>query len=106
MTQAVDISLLGKSYKIACPEGEEAKLRAAAEEFGERVASLKQNTKIANLEHLAIMAGLNLAYDLRDEQDKNQHYANNMNKRIKDLQVTIERVLMEQSQGIDNDPQQ
>jgi cell division protein ZapA len=41
---------------------------------------------------------LHLAYELHKEQAQNQNYADNMNQRIVELQRTIERALLEQSQ--------
>ncbi|WP_432451840.1 MULTISPECIES: cell division protein ZapA [unclassified Agarivorans] len=97
MAQGVDIILLGKSYRVACPEGEEDKLRQAADELSQRLQTLKEKSRVSSTEHLAIMVGLHLAYELHNEQAKNQNYADNMNQRIKDLQYTIERALLEQS---------
>ncbi|GGA97421.1 cell division protein ZapA [Agarivorans gilvus] len=98
MAQGVDIILLGKNYRVACPEGEEDKLRRAADELSQRLATLKEKTRVNSTEHLAIMVGLHLAYELHKEQAQNQNYADNMNQRIVELQRTIERALLEQSQ--------
>ncbi|MEE1673697.1 MULTISPECIES: cell division protein ZapA [Agarivorans] len=102
MTQGVDIILLGKNYRVACPVGEEDKLRQAADELSQRLEALKQKSSVNSTEHLAIMVGLHLSYELHSEQAKNQNYADNMNQRIVELQNTIERALLEQSQPVDN----
>ncbi|GDY25117.1 cell division protein ZapA [Agarivorans sp. Toyoura001] len=102
MAQGVDIILLGKNYRVACPEGEEDKLRQAADELSQRLETLKQKSSVNSTEHLAIMVGLHLSYELHGEQAKNQNYADNMNQRIVELQHTIERALLEQSQPIGN----
>ena len=56
---AVEINILGKTYKMACPKGQEVALQDAAEILNDKIDDLKLRTKIAKSEQLAVMAALN-----------------------------------------------
>ncbi|MFM2483225.1 cell division protein ZapA [Celerinatantimonas sp. YJH-8] len=96
MSKAIDILLLGKSYRVSCPEGQEQSLHQAAGELAARLDEARQKIT-ANNEHLAMMVALNLAYELLSEKQKNQEYTESMDTRIKSLQETIEHALLENS---------
>jgi cell division protein ZapA len=96
MSKAVDIQLLGKSYRIACPDGKEGELREAAQELSKRLQEVRPKAA-GNTEHLAIMVALNLSYELLEERAKSQEYTASMDQRILSLQETIEQALLEHS---------
>lgn len=96
MSKAVDIVLLGKTYRVACPEGQEQALHEAATELATRLAEV-QTKNVNNNEQLAMMVALNLSSELLCEKQKNIEYAKNMDERIRSLQNTIEQALLENS---------
>lgn len=96
MNKAVEINLLGKNYRVACPEGQEAALYNAANELAIRLDEARQKSTNNN-EHLAMMVALNLSYELSSEKEKNSEYAKSMDERIRALQNTIEQALLENS---------
>ncbi|WP_417614640.1 cell division protein ZapA [Oceanisphaera sp.] len=92
-TAAIDIVILGRPYKIACPVGQEVALQRAADMLNERISNFKQSGKVGSNEQIAIMLALNVCHELELEKDKNNQYADGMNQRIKLLQHTIEEAL-------------
>ena len=92
-TAAIDIIILGRSYKVSCPEGQEVALQRAAEMLNERIARVKQSGKSGSNEQVAVMLVINICHELELEKDKNYQYADAMDKRIKMLQQTIEEAL-------------
>ena len=92
-TAALDIIVLGRPYKVACPAGQEVALQRAAETLNERIRAFKQSGKAGSNEQIAIMLALNISHELELEKDKNYQYADAMDKRIKMLQHTIEEAL-------------
>ncbi|MGL5032164.1 MAG: cell division protein ZapA [Aeromonas sp.] len=97
-TEAVEIVILGRPYKIACPLGQQDALRQAAEQLTDKLTDLRQRTKVSSNEQLAIMAALNFCHEFCLEKEKNQQYSETMDRRIKMLQRTIEAALVEQGQ--------
>ncbi len=96
---AIDITLQGRTYSIACPAGQEAALKAVATKLEKQLASLRSRTNSLSREELAIMAALNIGYELFEEQKKNQDYIRQMDERIGLLQSTLENALVERSRG-------
>lgn len=90
---AIDIVILGRPYKVACPQGQEAALQRAAKLLNDRINNMKQSGKSSANEQMAIMVALNVCHELELEKDKNHQYADAMDRRIKMLQHTIEAAL-------------
>ncbi len=59
----VTVQILGKEYKLSCPPDERDALLQAAKLLDERMKSLK-NGGMIGLERIAVMAALNLGYEL------------------------------------------
>lgn len=59
----VNLQILGKEYKLSCPPEERDGLLRAAEMLDQRMKALKSGGMIG-LERIAVMAALNLGYDL------------------------------------------
>ncbi|BDM65468.1 cell division protein ZapA [Shewanella sp. NFH-SH190041] len=94
-SSAVDITLLGRTYSIACPAGQEPALRNVADKLEKQLLSLKARTNNLSREEIAIMAALNIGYELFEEKQNNQEYNRRMDERIALLQATIENALVE-----------
>ncbi|UJF22775.1 cell division protein ZapA [Shewanella sp. OMA3-2] len=96
-TSAVEITLLGRTYSIACPKGREDTLRSVAREVETQLTNLKTRTNNLSREELAIMAALNIGNELFEEKQKNRQYMAQMDERISLLQSTLEHSLIERS---------
>jgi cell division protein ZapA len=64
----LDITLLGRAYKVACREGEEAALRDAVAFLETRMRDIRDGSKSSSVERVAVMAALNLAHDFQRER--------------------------------------
>ncbi|WP_076410394.1 cell division protein ZapA [Shewanella sp. UCD-KL12] len=96
-SHAIEISLLGRTYSIACPPGQERALQHVAQKLEVQLSSLKTRTNNLSREEIAIMAALNIGYELLEEQQKNQDYNKQMDEKIGLLQATLENALVERS---------
>ena len=61
----LDVSLLGRDYKVACKVDEEAELRDAVDFLERRMREIRENSKTSSVERVAVMAALNLAHDFQ-----------------------------------------
>ncbi len=100
-SKAIDITLLGRTYSIACPEGRESALRHVANNLEKQLSSLKARTNNISREEIAIMAALNTGYELLEEQQKNQDYIKQMDDKIGLLQSTLEVALVDRATKAD-----
>jgi len=64
----LDVSLLGRDFKVACKEAERAELTDAVALLDRRMREIRETGKIAGAERIAVMAALNLAHDLLRER--------------------------------------
>jgi len=60
----LDVSLLGRDYKVTCRETERAQLMDAVGFLDRRMREIRDAGKIAGSERIAVMAALNITHDL------------------------------------------
>ena len=66
MKQVV-VPILGQSYLLRCPEGGEAQLHAAVAAVDREMSAIRDAGKIKARERIAVLAALNLAYQLAEK---------------------------------------
>ncbi len=62
---ALDVSLLGRSYKFACKASERSDLVDAVAFLDRRMRAIRDTGKVAGAERIAIMAALNIAHEMQ-----------------------------------------
>lgn len=60
----VTVKILDKEYQVACPPEQELALSAAAKHLDQQMRDIRATGKVIGLERVAIMAALNLSYEL------------------------------------------
>ena len=61
--EALTISLLGREFRVACPEGEEKQLLASVDYLNRKLREVRDLGKVVGNERIAIMAALNIAHE-------------------------------------------
>ena len=61
----LEVTIMGQSYVLACPEGEQDALREAVAEVDREMCSIRDLGKIRARERIAVLAALNLAHAKR-----------------------------------------
>ena len=62
----IEVQIMGQSYLLGCPEGGEARLREAVERVDGAMCRIRDAGKIKARDRIAVLAALNLAFDLSD----------------------------------------
>jgi cell division protein ZapA len=62
----LEVTILGQSYLLACPEGGEALLKAAVATVDQEMSAIRDAGKVKARERMAVLAALNLAYRLAE----------------------------------------
>ena len=62
----VEVTILGQSYLLACPDGGEALLQAAVAAVDREMSGIRDAGKVKARERIAVLAALNLAYRLAE----------------------------------------
>ena len=63
-TMQLDVTILGREYKVACKESERSELMQAVAVLDKRMREIRDGGKVAAIDRIAVMAALNLAHDL------------------------------------------
>ena len=59
----LDVSILGREYRVACRESEREELLQAVQFLDRRMREIRDAGKIAGTERIAVMAALNIAHE-------------------------------------------
>ena len=89
---SVTVTVMGLDLQVACPEDKRADLLRAASFLDEKMREIKKNGRIIETERCAIIAALNISYELLEERQK-QAAAATAEDRIHDLESVIESAL-------------
>jgi cell division protein ZapA len=62
----LEVSILGQSYVLACPDGGERDLLEAVARVDREMSAIRDAGKVKARERMAVLAALNLAYQLAE----------------------------------------
>ncbi|RTL40273.1 MAG: cell division protein ZapA [Burkholderiales bacterium] len=62
----MEVTIMGQSYLLGCPEGGEAALAAAVAQVDREMSAIRDAGKVKARERIAVLAALNLAYQLAE----------------------------------------
>ncbi len=103
MTEAatmLDVSILGREYRVACKESEREELMQAVQYLDRRMREIRDGGKIAGTERIAVMAALNITHELLGAKGgagpANVFDSAGIQRRISSMQSAIDRAMAEQ----------
>jgi cell division protein ZapA len=64
----LDVTILGREYKVACAENERADLAEAVAYLDRQMRDIRDRGKVASVDRIAVMAALNIVHDLLRER--------------------------------------
>jgi cell division protein ZapA len=92
----MEVTILGQSYILGCPEGGEQSLLAAVASVDREMSGIRDAGKVKARERIAVLAALNLAYQLAERPAAREaapaRTASDAAKSSADLDALIERV--------------
>lgn len=87
------IEILGKYYPIRCPESELQSLNEAAQYLNQKMLEVQNSGKVINLERIAIISALNIAYQFLQMANQKNHYETKISERIQQIKEKVESAL-------------
>jgi cell division protein ZapA len=64
----IEVQIMSQSYLLGCPEGGEAQMMAAVGKVDAAMCKIRDAAKIKARERIAVLAALNLAFEVTEEQ--------------------------------------
>lgn len=62
----IEVTIMGQSYILGCPEGGETSLLAAVDQVDSEMSAIRDAGRVKARERIAVLAALNLAYALAE----------------------------------------
>lgn len=87
-SQTVTVRIMDKDYHIICPVQESENLERAAEYLDKKMRGIRRTGKVVGAERIAVMAALNITYELQSKQNAEQSDEQNAEQ----VQGLLERV--------------
>ena len=93
---ALDVTILDREFRVACPEDERAELLEAVAYLDKNMREIKEAGKITSVERIAIMAALNITHELLTTRLGNGFDMSDFKRRMERMQAAIDTVLEDQ----------
>lgn len=93
---ALTINLLGREFRVACPEGEERSLLASVDYVNRKMKEIRDTGKVVGNERIALLAALNIAHEFLSNPGKSSAAGIDgaaIRRRIEAMQETLESAL-------------
>ncbi|QXL83188.1 cell division protein ZapA [Comamonas sp. NLF-1-9] len=69
-SKQLEVQIMQQTYLLACPEGQEPRLLDAVERVDTAMTRIRDAGKVRARERIAVLAALNLAFELADQQER------------------------------------
>jgi cell division protein ZapA len=97
-TSSLDVNILDREFRVACPEDERAELQDAVSYLDKKMREIRDTGKIASVERIAIMAALNIAHELLTTRVGGGFDLADLKRRMQAMQATIDASLVDQDE--------
>ena len=91
----VDVSIMGREFRIACPEEEVEGLLSAVDFLDRRMGEIRDSGKLVGVERIAIMAALNITNELLNTRTGGIDIGG-LQRRISSMQERLDQALLDQ----------
>lgn len=94
--KTIDVELLGRTYRVACKDGEREALMQAVAYLDGKMNEIKAAGKVAGGERIAVMAALNVAHELLSTKLGGGYDIGQIKRRIATLEGALDSALAQQ----------
>ena len=94
--KTIEISILGRSYRIACEEDERAGLLEAVAYLDGKMADIKKAGKVSGTDRIAVMAALNIAHEFLTVKLGNGFDIGQAKRRISQIEAKLDEAIAQQ----------
>lgn len=94
--KGLQINVMGREFRVACPEEEQKGLLEAVDYLNKKMSEIRDNGKIIGLERIAIMAALNIAHELLSTKVGGFDIAA-LKRRMESMETMLDQAMHDQS---------
>jgi cell division protein ZapA len=94
--KTIEISILGRNYKIACEDGERDALMQAVVYLDGKMGEIKKTGKVNGTDRIAVMAALNIAHELLSMKVGGGFDIGQAKRRIESIEAKLDEAIARQ----------
>ena len=95
--KSLQIAIMGREFRVACPEEEQAGLLEAVDYLNRKMLEIRDAGKVIGLERIAIMAALNIAHEFLSTKLGGSFDMAEMKRRMNRMESVIDQAMSEQA---------
>ena len=94
--KTVEVSLLGRTYRVACADGEREALMQAVAYLDGKMNEIRRAGKVMGAERIAVMAALNVAHELLSIKLGSGFDMGRAKRRLSDIESQLDAAIAKQ----------
>ena len=95
--KTLQITIMGRDFRVACAEHEQAGLLQAVDYLNKKMLEIRDSGKVIGLERIAIMAALNVAHEYLSVKVDGGFDMAELKRRMNNMETVIDQAMSEQA---------
>ena len=91
----LDVSIMGREFRVACEPAEQKSLQEAVEYLNRKMQEIKEQGKVNGLDRIAIMAALNISHEFLTTR-LGSFDVSEFKRRMAGIETTLDQALADQ----------
>jgi len=96
--KGLQINIMGRDFRVACPEEDEKGLLEAVEYLNRKMQEIKGGGKVIGLERIAIMAALNIAHEFLSTKVGGGFDIAEIKRRMIGMETVLDQAISDQNE--------
>ncbi len=93
-SKTLDVTIMGRTYKVACSEEERNSLLSAVAYLDRKMSEIKSAGRVASAERIAVMAALNITHELLSSRNNASGFdIEGLRRRMAGMEATLDQAL-------------
>ena len=94
--KTIEVSILGRNYRVACEDGERDALLQAVQYLDAKMGEIKKAGKVNGNDRIAVMAALNIAHELLSMRLGGSFDIGQAKRRIESIEAKLDEAIARQ----------
>ncbi len=93
-SKTLDVTIMGRTYKVACSEEERNALLSAVAYLDRKMGEIKSTGRVGSAERIAVMAALNITHELLSSRNNASGFdIEGLRRRMAAMEATLDQAL-------------
>jgi cell division protein ZapA len=93
-SKTLDVTIMGRTYKVACSEEERNALLSAVAYLDRKMTEIKNAGRVGSAERIAVMAALNITHELLSSRNHSSGFdIEGLRRRMAAMEATLDQAL-------------